>query len=198
MEFLSKNKLFISLLSILLVFSNVLVVKANNISGIEKKLHLSDYEGKTFVNSYDELLNIFADSLMRGQRSSYYLSPIVEEEVYKNVSTLYKNIFDVNLEKKYDLNNIVDILYLSTFHLVMNGELVKGVELRNITYNLMLDLDYEDYYESILDSLEIDTLTDYEKIKYIEDYICNSFTYDYDFIIQLAKPRSFSFEGCQP
>ena len=183
MKFFNKTKLVISsILSIVLVFSNVLVVYANTISDIEKQLHFSDYEGNTFVNSYDELLNVCADSVMRGQRSSYYLSPTVEKEVLQNPSRLYKNIFDVNLEQKYDLNNLVDILYLVPFNIVMDGELVLGIDLRNITYSLLLDLDYEDYYATILDSLEIDTLTDFEKVWYIEDYICNSFTYDYDFI----------------
>lgn len=158
-----------------------------SISDLESNLCKSDYDNEVRVDNYEVLLNSISDCLMTNKSLYFILSDNIAHLSRSPMQDLFNKALNNNTDKIYNLDNIVDVMILRAYNYKRNyydgtSEDISEIDIDTCTYNKYTYLDYEDYYSSILNSINIKGLSDYEKVYYIHNYICDSFNYDIKFI----------------
>lgn len=186
------KKYLILLISFTLLVINPIGVHASSLSSIQNKLvseiEIGSFDDKDIITDYDILVSSIAKCILTNKHDSFLISDDLGDDIMSDSLHFYDDVLSYNA-KSYDLKNIVDAMSLTLFTYIENGKMYAGISVNNITYNSDLSLDYEDYYSSIIKSLKLDKLTDYEKVLKINNFICDSFDYD-DAYVNGAKDKS--------
>lgn len=172
-----KKKLISLCLVATLLFSNALVANAG-IKETEKAIATQKLNNTIEISDYDELVKELSDSMMTNKVKGFMLSKELSDHILEK--DLLVDVLSYQNEKKYDLDKIVDAVYLEYVghYSTWTGITRYQINALNTNYNQDLSIDYEDYYESILSNINMKNLTTYEKIYYIHKYVCDSFDYD--------------------
>lgn len=125
-----------------------------------------------FCSDYDKVAELVLDSYMTSTRRVIKAPKEILDRLFDR--TLLSDAFAASSDKTYNLNNIIDSMAVSVLSYADDYAMlfVDGV-----TYNDSLKIDYEDYYQSILNNIDIKNMSDYDKVYYIDKYVRNSFDY---------------------
>lgn len=172
-----KKKIVSLFLVATLLFSNALVANAG-IKETEKAIATQKLNNAIEISDYDELVKELSDSVMTNKVKGFMLSKELSDHILEK--DLLVDALSYQNENKYDLDKIVDAVYLEYVghYNTWTGITRYQINALNTNYNQDLSIDYEDYYDSILSNINMKNLTTYEKIYYIHKYVCDSFDYD--------------------